>query len=588
MRSGRRAALVIVLALLATACGGSGDDTELAAGIDGADVGGEGGPAETTREVTQVVVVGADVEAVDAIRSVLGNYEPGPVLEQVVFLAAPSCDETEDALIVCQGEPEALEPTTGRRSIVVLDGDLGLAAEAAEVVGGPLTMVVAGEPDEAAAALLDLGSAVIFVPAGLSELVVDPVVAFLLGVNDELAAFDPVVVGGEPARQTSRFFDDRIADMTLELPETVATDDPLPEPDVRWVLDLPEPTTNLGLHERAVVVDGVVAFLGNDGLVRGVDTDDGTVLWSREIDAGTFTMAESFVSAAGSTLFVSGGFAGPAGQPLGTDPDLNAPDRSLWALDVRNGDPIWSLKVPPVGVIGHPATDGERVFVWVAEDEADISLRALDIVDGTELWREDSDSIGAGPPRVDNGQVWAGAGDGSLRGFDAATGEELVQFDGVGLGVNGVASRPAVTADRVFFGSDNGTFYAIDRTSGDAIWAFSTDSTNLPSSPVIADDLVIFGSFDGGVYGLDSNSGELRWRFDGGGNALFLSSAAFVDDAVYIASFNSPSSLFAIDTRTGDGIWELPIGRQLTSASPFIDGDTIYIQTPGKLWAITR
>jgi len=248
----------------------------------------------------------------------------------------------------------------------------------------------------------------------------------------------------------------------------------------------------------------------------------------------------------------------------------------------------WETTVSGRGSIGHPATDGERVFVWIAEDDVDISFRALDLADGREVWRTDGEgAMGLGPPRVDNGEVWVGSGDGALRGLDAATGAELVRFDRIGLGLAGVASRPAVTGDRVYFGNDNGTFYAIDRASGELVWSYATGSPNIPSSPVIAEDLVIFGSFDGGVYGLDLGTGEVRWRYESP-EGLFLSSAVLAGGTIYLASLAPPpTSLLALDARSGDVVWQLPIGEQ-TGASPFVDGDTVYIQTPGRFLAVAR
>lgn len=571
---------MIATAVLIAACGGSGDLDRADAGLS--DPEGVGaGPA--TREVTQVVVIGAQASSLDAIRTALAEYDVGPALEQVMVVGAPSCQETSTDLILCWSEVAEPEPTTGRRVLVVLDGRLAAAAEAVEAIGGELTTMVAGDPSEAASALARASSSIIFVPGGLSEQIADPVVTLLVGVNDALAAYEPVILGDDHAALlVTRFFDSRLQENERSIAKEEVAQDSVPEPEVRWVLDLPEPLALQGSHERAVVVDGVVAFLGNDGVVRGVDTDDGTLLWSREISTGP-APAGSFVSAAGNTLLVVS--ATPGVVP---DPDAELPDRSLLALDVRTGDIIWEATVSGRGSVGHPATDGDRVFVWIAEDDVDISFRALNLADGREVWRTDGEgAMGLGPPRVDNGDVWVGSRDGALRGFDAATGAELARFDRIGLGLAGVASRPAVTGDRVYFGNDNGTFYAIDRASGDLVWSFATESPNLPSSPVIADDLVIFGSFDGGVYGLDLGTGEVRWRYDSAED-LFLSSAALADDGtIYIASLEPPASLLALDASTGDVVWQLPIGEQ-TGASPFVDGDTVYIQTPRRFMAVAR
>lgn len=574
-----KVAAALVAVTIASACSGS-DDAGEQRSTDPANGTGTESFASSPRTITRVVVTGADAEALAAIHVVLADYGLlGESLEEVVVVGSPGCEETSDELVLCLNEMESLPATTGRQAVVVLDGDLAAAAGVATMLHTRPAVFVAGDPAGSAdaAALAEVTSAITFVPGGLSGLVADPVTAFLIGVRDELGAFTPLDSAETPVVSLAHhFLDTRLEAMI----DTSRNDEPSdvapPEPDVRWVVDLPEPTGSLGLHERAVVVDNVVAFLGNDGIARGLDTSSGEVIWTKEIDTGSRLNHESFVEAAGHTLLLADGVQGAnPGAP-------ELPAQSLWALDIRSGTELWTVSVPAGGFLGHPATDGARVFVWMSDDSV-ASLRALDLDDGSELWRVDA-AMSAGPPSVADGEVWTGNSNGVVLGVDAATGTELVRFEEVGLGTFGIAARPAVTDDKVFFGNDSGTFTAIDRRSGEMIWAFAAESPDLPSSPVVTDDTIIFGSFDGGVYGLDTATGGLRWRHDAG-NAFFLSSAVVAGDVVYIADFSQPSSILALDVATGQTVWELPIGDSV-AASPYIDGDTLYIQTPGQFWAI--
>ena len=569
--------------LLAAACSDSGESDEDSSPVSAESVDAGVASEPATRERAQVVVIGADAESVDAIRAALFDYDLDEALEQVVIVGAPSCQPQTGDLIECQSDPQPRDESSGRWVMVVLDDAFVAAAEAVDTTGGPPNILISGEPNGAANELASLGPALTFVPGGLSELVADPVVTFLVAVNDAFAAFVPVTVGDDlVALRADRFFDARLQEMALEVETTVDANEVIPVPEVRWVLDLPEPRSTCCIHERAIVVDDIVAFLGSDGLARGLDADDGTVLWSKELETDPGGNISSFVAATGNTFLVSSG-----GQGRNLDPDPDLPERSLWALDVRTGDVFWVKSVSAAGAIGHPATDGERVFAWIAEDDTDISLRAFDIIDGDEIWRTEG-SMGFGPPRVDLGEVWTGSEDGALRGFDAETGMELARFDEIALGVAGVASRPAVTDDQVYFGNDNGTFYAIDRVSGELVWSFATESANLPSSPVIAGDIVVFGSFDASVYGLDIVTGALLWRcVSEEVTGLFLSSPALAGETVYIGSFAEDGSLIALDAQSGEPVWELPWSGQ-TGASPFVDGETVYIQSPEKFWAVAR
>lgn len=79
-----------------------------------------------------------------------------------------------------------------------------------------------------------------------------------------------------------------------------------------------------------------------------------------------------------------------------------------------------------------------------------------------------------------------------------------------------VHSSPAVVRDQVYVGSDDGTVYAIDSTTGGHTWSFETGGP-VRSSPAIVDHKLFVGSNDHHVYSLNAAIGEERWRFETGG-----------------------------------------------------------------------
>jgi len=64
----------------------------------------------------------------------------------------------------------------------------------------------------------------------------------------------------------------------------------------------------------------------------------------------------------------------------------------------------------------------------------------------------------------------------------------------------------------IYFGSNNGSVYALDPLSGGVKWKFATKG-EVKSSVVAHSDLLLFGSYDGFVYALDG-SGGVAWRYD--------------------------------------------------------------------------
>lgn len=78
-------------------------------------------------------------------------------------------------------------------------------------------------------------------------------------------------------------------------------------------------------------------------------------------------------------------------------------------------------------------------------------------------------------------------------------------------------SAPVFDGSHVYFGSDEGTFFALNKKDGSIAWEYRTGShpkgKGVFSSPAVWDNVVYFGAYDGSVYALDTRSGAKRWEF---------------------------------------------------------------------------
>jgi polyvinyl alcohol dehydrogenase (cytochrome) len=89
-------------------------------------------------------------------------------------------------------------------------------------------------------------------------------------------------------------------------------------------------------------------------------------------------------------------------------------------------------------------------------------------------------------------------------------------------GVIGQSSQPAVVGDTVYFGAENGLFYALNASNGHTRWRFNTlvrsvatltgPGNPLRDSPAVADGRVYFGDSRGFLYALDARTGGFRWK----------------------------------------------------------------------------
>jgi len=126
-----------------------------------------------------------------------------------------------------------------------------------------------------------------------------------------------------------------------------------------------------------------------------------------------------------------------------------------------------------------------------------------------------------------------------------------------------VRGAPAVEGQTVFFGSDDGIFHAVETEDGTAKWTFSTGES-IVSSPLVKDGRVMFGSGDGVFYCLDARDGGRIFTFEAG--APIVSSPCLSAGAV---CFASDRYLYAIDASTGRRRWrfELPADSECTPAA---------------------
>jgi len=71
---------------------------------------------------------------------------------------------------------------------------------------------------------------------------------------------------------------------------------------------------------------------------------------------------------------------------------------------------------------------------------------------------------------------------------------------------------PVVIGDTIYFGSDDGNFYALDVESGYMRWVFKSGA-EINSIPYADKDKVYFGSKDGKLYALSRETGQEVWSF---------------------------------------------------------------------------
>lgn len=299
--------------------------------------------------------------------------------------------------------------------------------------------------------------------------------------------------------------------------------------------------------------------------------------------------------------------------------------------DNAAADIVWQLDMPALGVFPHEACNsevlplGDLLLVSTSNGQNEghtrvpsphaPSLIAVNKRSGELVWR----AIGPGDKvlhgawsspvaaNVDGHiQVLFGGGDGWLRSYDAASGEELWRFDGNPKDARlipraGVVSRgsiiasPAFADGRVFIamgqspghGNAPSFVYAIDpRGRGDVtksalLWS-SREVGRVVATPIVKDGLLYVGDLGGTVHCLDAATGAQLWKYET--NDQIWGSFLLAGDRLYVGNAGGVMTVLRAGRRK-ELLGQIEMDGPLYSR-PTVDGDTLYLATANRLYVI--
>ena len=136
-----------------------------------------------------------------------------------------------------------------------------------------------------------------------------------------------------------------------------------------------------------------------------------------------------------------------------------------------------------------------------------------------------------------------------------------------------------VDNDRIYFGSDSGTFWCLDVLNGGTVWTFKVRSRghkNIWSTATVERGKLFFGAYDGNVYCLNADNGAEVWRFTEadwvGSSPALAVELGLVFVGLEHATPRKQGSIVALDMHTGEKQWE-HITAGYTHASPAYSQD---------------
>jgi len=313
------------------------------------------------------------------------------------------------------------------------------------------------------------------------------------------------------------------------------------------------------------------------------------------------------------------------------DGENDGPYREEVFKDNAAADIIWQLDMPALGVFPHEACNsevlslGDLLLVSTSNGQNEghtrvpspraPSLIAVNKRSGELVWR----AIGAGDKVLHgawsspvaanvNGhmQVLFGGGDGWLRAYDAASGEEVWRFDGNPKDARvlpraGVLSRSAIIASPVFadgrvfiamgqspgHGNAPSFVYAIspkgqgDVTKSGLLWT-SHEVGRVVGTPIVKDGLLYVGDLGGTVHCLDAATGVELWKHET--NDPIWGCFLLAGDRLYVGNDAGLMTVLRAGRRK-ELLGQIEMDAPLYSR-PFAAGDALYLAPANRLYRI--
>lgn len=224
---------------------------------------------------------------------------------------------------------------------------------------------------------------------------------------------------------------------------------------------------------------------------------------------------------------------------------------SVYAIDAKAGKLVWQQQLEAYQIHSSPSYDNG--VIYVGTETADESggrsdrgsyLYALDAKDGRTLWQFESDwrsnempNLIHGTPAISNGIVYFGSENGYFYALNKTDGKLIwkkIITKGVktsasqarSAGLVGVSTAPALGYGKIFIGTWEGNFLALDQKDGKTVWEYPYGTEGTDSSAVLADGKVCLGSLD--FYCFNQENGKVLWKEQLGGPSAALSNDILV------------------------------------------------------------
>jgi outer membrane protein assembly factor BamB len=157
-------------------------------------------------------------------------------------------------------------------------------------------------------------------------------------------------------------------------------------------------------------------------------------------------------------------------------------------------------------------------------------------------------------------------------------------------------SAPTLDGTRLYFGTDNGSFWALNQTDGTTAWEykipFGSRAKKTFSAPAVSKDSVYVGAHDGTFYALDKETGKRRWTYMEAdwveSSPCLAPDLGLVFVNLEFGIWNKLGAFVALDERTGKKRWEAPLAGTVHASPAYAAGSDVVISAADDTIAAFR
>ena len=256
------------------------------------------------------------------------------------------------------------------------------------------------------------------------------------------------------------------------------------------------------------------------------------------------------------------------------------------ALNRTTGKRVWRRDLGYLAA-SSPGYGDKKIFVTILERTkgGPGRIAALWAKSGRVSWSRPLASRSESSPLVVDHRVYFGTENGSVYAMRVNDGSVQWKFQASGA----VKSGLALSDGKLYFGTYAGQVYAIGQRTGKQVWHtgtsgahFGLSAGNFYATPAVAYGRVYIGNTDGNMYSFSAANGKLAWRRGTGAYVYASPAVAQVPGykpTVYFGSYDG--TFYALDARSGATRWTYRDGGKISGAATVV-GNLVYYSNWGK------